>query len=209
MVYLISMMKVLFATTNPHKRERFQSYFKSLGIKVLSLSDAGVKKEVKEDGKTPEENAIKKAKAYFTITKMPTFAVDYSLYIKKFPKHKQPGLNVRRIGENKEAVTDEEMLNYYMAELDKVGGKSQGTWISAIALVVGKNRIFAESFSGDSLFTSKRSPKLTPGEPLNSIQIDPKTNKYFTDLTKKEWLKLQSRREKGYIDFMREHINYL
>lgn len=200
------MKKILFATTNQHKRDRFIGYYQPLGIKVVSIKDLGIDLEVEEDGKTPKENAIKKALTYYKETGMPTFAVDYGLYIEKFPPNKQPGLFVRRIyGDSREA-TDEEMLDYYIQELNKVGGKSKGKWISAIALVLKKGRVHTQEFSRETLFVSKRSSRITPGEPLNSIQIDPLTGKYFTDLAQEEWLELQEKREIGYIEFMKRYL---
>ena len=200
------MKQILFATSNPHKKERFQAYFKPLGLKVLSLANLKVSLKIEEDGKTPEENATKKALAYYKATNKPTFAVDYGLYIDRFPKDKQPGLFVRRIYGDDREVSDEEMLAYYIRELEKVGGRSEGKWISAISLVAG-GKVYSESFSSRTILTSKRSLSvLTPGEPLNSLQIDPKTGKYFTDLTMDEWIELQLQREKGYIKFMKKNF---
>ena len=57
--------EILMATANPHKAERFKHYFSSLGLSVLSFADIKQKVEIVEDGKTPEENAMKKANAGF------------------------------------------------------------------------------------------------------------------------------------------------
>jgi len=199
--------EILFATTNTHKRERFQAYYEPLGLKVLDLKDLRVEVDIVEDGITPEENAVKKALGYYKEVKIPTFAVDYGLYIERFPQEKQPGLFVRRIyGDDREA-TDEEMLDYYTSELVKVGGESLGKWISSIALVLEPNDIRTENFSRRTLFTAQRSLRVTPGEPLNSIQIDPNSGRYFTDLSRDEWLKLQQERERGYINFIRKHLH--
>ena len=202
--------EILMATANPHKVERFRYYFSPLGLSVLSFADIKQKVEIVEDGKTPEENAMKKAIAGFSATGIPTFGVDYWFYIKGLQKEKQPGPNVRRIfvgkgGERVEA-TDDEMLKYYAKIVEDLGGKTQGKWVSAIALVTksGEN---VQRFEGKTLLTSVVNRNRTPGEPLNSIQIDPATGKYFTDLTKDEWLNLQAKREKRYIEFMREHLN--
>lgn len=197
--------KLLFGTKNKTKKDRFQKILEPLGLKILSLADINLDLDVKEDGKTPEENAKKKAVAYFTASKIPTFAIDYGLYIDKFPKNKQPGLFVRRIfGDDREA-TDEEMLAYYISELKKVGGKSKGTWVSAIALST-KNGVVSKSFKENSLFVSKRSPKTTPGEPLNSIQIHPIVKKYKSEMTLEERAKAQENIEKGFFNSIKENI---
>lgn len=202
--------EILFATDNNYKKVRFQAYFDSLGLSLLTFSDLREKIEISEDGKTAEENAVKKALAGFKLTKMPTFGVDYWLTIKGLSSDLQPGPFVRRIfkdktGTRKEA-TDEEMLDYYEKIIEGLGGRTVGKWTSAIALVVNKTKIFSESFERENIFTSKRASKLTPGEPLNSLQIDPGSGKYLCDLTKEEWVELQSGNEEKYIDFMKRHL---
>jgi len=199
------------ATGNPHKAERFKHYLTPLGFSVITFADLKEKVEVVEDGITPEENALKKAKAGFEATGKPCFGVDYWFYINGLSPGKQPGPHVRRIfvgesGERNEA-TDDEMLDYYTNIIEGLGGKIGGLWNSAIALITSAGKSHTDSFTRETILTSKRSPKMTDGEPLNSIQIDPQTGKYFTDLTKNEWLLLQQGRERGYIDFFRRYIN--
>lgn len=203
--------EILMATNNPHKKERFEYYLKPLGLSVVSFAEVGKNIEVVEDGKTPEENALKKAKAGFKATGMTTFGVDYWFFIKGLSPERQPGANVRRIfidksGERKEA-TDDEMLIYYIKLIDGLGGRTQGLWKSAIALVTSAGKSYTDSFSRETILTSERSPERTLGEPLNSIQIDSKTGKYFTDLTKEEWLNLQEERERGYVKFFENHLD--
>jgi inosine/xanthosine triphosphate pyrophosphatase family protein len=202
--------EILMATNNPHKTERFKHYLNPLGLSVVVFSDVGEKIEVIEDGKTPEENALKKAKAGFEATGRPSFGVDYWFYIQGISDEKQPGPFVRRIfvegGKRKEA-TDDEMLDYYTKLVDGLGGRTKGLWNSAIALITGAGKSYTDNFTRETILTSERSSKRTKGEPLNSIQIDSKTGKYFTDLTKEEWLKLQEEREKGYIKFFKSHLD--
>ena len=103
--------RILFGTTNQTKKERFQKLFESLDLEIVSPKDLAIHVSVSEDGKTPGENAIRKARAYFSRANVPTFAVDYGLYIDRFPEEKQPGLFVRRIpGAIRERATDAEML---------------------------------------------------------------------------------------------------
>ncbi|OGM59223.1 hypothetical protein A2955_04505 [Candidatus Woesebacteria bacterium RIFCSPLOWO2_01_FULL_37_19] len=204
---------ILMATKNPHKKERFRYYLSELSLSVISFGDIDKEIEVVEDGKTPEENALKKAQSGFKATGIPTFGIDYWFYIKGIPDEKQPGPYVRRIftGDGKERIeaSDEEMLDYYTKLVEGLGGKTEGMWNSAIGLVVRSGKVYTEKFARKTLLTSVRSPRRTEGEPLNSIQIDPLTGKYFTDLSKKEWLRLQAEREKGYIEFFKSHLEDL
>ena len=203
--------EVLMATGNPHKAERFKHYLTTLGLSVITLADIREKVEVVEDGVTPEENALKKAKAGFEVTGKPSFGVDYWFYINGLSPEKQPGPHVRRIfvgdGGVKKEAADDEMLDYYIKIVEGLGGRTQGLWSSAIALITGTGNFYIDSFSRETILTAKRSPKITKGEPLNSIQIDSRTGKYYTDLTKDEWLMLQDKRERGYIRFFEKHLD--
>ena len=61
-------MKLLYGTGNPAKLDAMRHRLAGLGIELIGLKDlGGVKQpEIIEDGKTPLENARKKAEAYFT-----------------------------------------------------------------------------------------------------------------------------------------------
>lgn len=199
--------EIFFATENQYKKERFESYLKPLELEIVSPI---TKLEVVEDGTTPEENAIKKATAGYLASGIPSIGVDYWLAIKGFPEAEQPGPYVRRIftgkdGQRKEA-TDEEMLDYYIKRLEDIGGRAKGIWTSAIALVVDPDRVFSETFTTKTLFTSVRSPKLNPGEPLNSIQRDAASCIFLSELSIEEWQERTAKDQKGYVDFMKKHL---
>ena len=55
-------MKVLLGTTNPSKVKRFSNLLEGCDIEFITLKDIDITDEPKEDGATPEENAISKAK---------------------------------------------------------------------------------------------------------------------------------------------------
>lgn len=201
---------LFFATDNNYKKVRFQAYFKPLGLSVLTYSDFNKKVKVFENGKNAEQNALKKAKAGFKLTGLPSIGVDYWFQIKGLPKRLQPGPFVRRIFVGKSGrrgeATDEQMINYYQKIIEGLGGKAKGFWTSSMALVISPKKIYTSTFTRETVLVSKRSSKLTRGEPLNSLQIDTETGKYFTDLTQKEWIMLQESSEKRYIDFMKKHL---
>ena len=148
--------KLLFGTTNLAKFERLRAIVTTLPMEILSLSDLNINLEIEENEQTLKENAVKKAKAYFRASKIPTFSIDSGLYVDKFPGNKQPGVFVRRI--NGKRASDEEMLNYYIDELNKVGGESKGRWVNSVALIISDNKIFTRNFIEETYFTSKKSP---------------------------------------------------
>lgn len=199
--------RILYATTNPSKMAHMQNLLASLPVEILSLVNVGIKTQPPENGGTPAENARRKVEFSFPKCRIPTIAVDNGLYIESFPKEKQPGLFVRRIFGKDYAASDDEMLNYYQKELNKVGGQSKGTWVTAIAFRIDDSQIYCETFVSETFFTSKISSVVMAGEPLNSLQVDPISGTYFSEMSSHERIKAQMQRASGITQFVEKHWN--
>ena len=156
-------------------------------IEIVMPNQINIKLDVIEDGKTAEENAIKKAKAYYEKTKLATIAEDSGLWIEKFPEEEQPGLFVKRIN-GKENLSDEELLNCYIQKLNKVGGTSNARYITGIAIVNENGEVFSKTIHEEMfILTSNKNEKgYTHGGFLDVISYDPINNKYFNELTQEE-----------------------
>jgi XTP/dITP diphosphohydrolase len=178
--------RLLFGTANQAKVDHIRAFLESLPVEISSPRDLDIDIVVREDGKSPEENAEKKAKAYFAESDMPTFAIDAGLYVAKFPDEKQPGVFVRRIYGTDRDATDAEILDYYVRELAQVGGESVGIWRVSVVLVTSTGRVFAQSYSLETMLTSKASDILIPGAPISSLMIDPATGKYYSEMAYNE-----------------------
>jgi XTP/dITP diphosphohydrolase len=74
-------MQIVLATNNRGKLEEIKHFFKSLDIDFLCLDDFKNFPNVVEDGKTLEENAIKKAKQVSLFTKLPALSDDTGLEV--------------------------------------------------------------------------------------------------------------------------------
>jgi len=193
---------VLFGSANRARLERFRTLLKPLEVDVLCPPDLGIQVAVIEDGRTPEENATKKANAYFSRIRVATFATDYALYIDKLPPAKQPGVFVGRISGRAQNASDAELLDYYADELGKVGGVSGASWVAAAALVVAPGMVFTRCFTERTVFTSRRSPVLTPDEPLNSLQFVSALGKYKSEMTPEERARAQLAIDQGIVAFI-------
>ena len=126
-------MKLFYATNNNSKVYNMRRRLDGLPIELLTPKDFGIKVDVIEDGTTAVENAIKKAYAYYNITKLPTIAGDSGLFIAGIPNDKQPGLFVRRV--NGKILTDDEMIEYYTKLIESIGGKTTGYYVTGLALI--------------------------------------------------------------------------
>jgi XTP/dITP diphosphohydrolase len=174
--------RLLLGTTNQAKVHFVRVFLKSLPVEILSLEDLAIDVDVAEDGKTPQENAEKKARAYFSASGIPTLAIDAGLHVADFPDERQPGVYVRRICGVERAVTDEEVLGRYADALEQVGGASKGVWDVSLVLVASADRVFSRGYTFEAVLTSRASDVLLPGVPLSSLMIDPAAGQYYSEM---------------------------
>ena len=71
--------KIIFATGNKNKMREIRDILSDLGMEILSMKEAGIDKEINEDGKTFEENALIKARAVAEDTDAVVLADDSGL----------------------------------------------------------------------------------------------------------------------------------
>ncbi|TVY07757.1 non-canonical purine NTP pyrophosphatase [Paenibacillus cremeus] len=200
------MRKLLFGTRNQTRFAFIKEIVSDLPIELVSLAEQGIELHVLEEGNDPLQNALGKAFAYHQASGMPTMSIDAGLYIEKFPDDKQPGVYVKRIYPDRRDAGEEEMLAHYIEELNRCGGESKGYWNQGLALVLSESEILFTTYKRETLFTSKRSLEMSPGEPLNSIQIDPRTGNYVSQLTLEEKKASQEQMVKHIHQFLAQHL---
>lgn len=180
------MKKVLFATGNESKAKRFKKGLLENDIEIITLNDIEKNINIEENGKDAIENALIKARAYANVYNLPVFAMDDNLYIDDIPEDKQPGMYVRRV--NGKRLNDNEMIEYYSNLAHEYGknGKLTCRWVYGIAVIKnGKESTYTWS-KEDFYIVDKPSNKISTGYPLNTISINKKLNKYFTDMTEED-----------------------
>lgn len=197
-------IKLLYGTGNPAKLTAMKKRLSGVGISLVGLKDLGCEiPEVVEDGKTPLENARKKAVAYFEAFRIPVFSCDSGLYIDGVPKNEQPGVHVRHV--NGKVLSDEQMIVHY-SSLAKKYGNPAARYRNAICFVADEKHIYEamEPSMGSSAFvlTSKPYPVMKKGFPLDSLSVDIKTGKYYYELTGNELDRLAV--EDGFAEFFRK-----
>ena len=199
------MIKVLFATGNESKTKRFKQGLLKNDIEIITINDIEPKIEIDENGKNAIENAHIKAKAYANICNYPVFAMDDNLYIDGIPEDKQPGMFVRRV--NGKRLTDEEMIKYYSQLAHDYGenGKLTCRWVYGI-VVINNGIESTYSWSKEDFFiVEKPSDKIRTGYPLDTISINKKLNKYFTDITAED-KKMINEDESDVIEFLCKNL---
>lgn len=199
------MKRVLFATGNESKALRFKDELLKKGIEIITINDLDKKVDVIENGNNAIENALIKAKSYAKEVDIPVFAMDDNLYIENIPEDKQPGMYVRRVDGKR--LNDEEMIDYYskLVRTYSTDGKLTCKWIYGMAVInKGKESVYTWS-KNDFYLVDKPTNKIDKDYPLNSISVNKKLNKYFTDMTSED-KKLVEEDESDVIDFIASNI---
>lgn len=200
------MKKVLFATGNESKAKRFRDKLLAKDIEIITTNDIDEKIDVEENGKDAIENALIKARTYSNILDLPVLAMDDNLYIDNIPDDKQPGMYVRRV--NGKRLNDDEMIKYYsnLARTYGDNGRLTCRWVYGMAIVNnGSEKVYTWN-KEDFYIVDKPTDKINPGYPLNTISINKKLNKYFTDITEED-KKLLEEDESDVIEFISSSIN--
>ena len=201
-------MKLVFGTGNPAKLSVMQQRLGTLGIELIGLQDLKAAGKdipiVLEDGKTPLENARKKALAYFEAFHMPVFSCDSGLYFDNIPDEIQPGVHVRTV--NGVSLSDEQMIEYYSG-LAKKYGTLTATYKNAICFVKDETHIYEamEPSMESEPFLIVETPHSSirkKGFPLDSLSVHIKTNQYYYDMS--EDALNQFAVEDGVLEFFRE-----
>ena len=177
-------MKVLFATTNPAKVNKYKKALEDKGIELITIKDLEVNLPINENGKNAIENAYIKAKTYYEATKIPTIGMDNNLFIENLPEEKQPGTYVRRI--NGKELNDEEMIEHYTNLVKEADEKLMAKWVYGMVVCSDKGTAEFSWTKEHFYFVYTPSKKRNPCYPLDSISIIPEFNKYLVDLTEEE-----------------------
>lgn len=145
------MKKIIVATNNLGKLKEIRAILDN--YEVISLKDLNLSVDIVEDGKTFKENALKKAREVFKITKIPAIADDSGLCINVLEGF--PGINTARfLGNN---ASDNDRNNYILEKLkDKKELERKAEVVCDIAYVDEKNEYVVEGVIKGKITYRKR-----------------------------------------------------
>lgn len=93
------MKRLIFATGNAGKMKEIRMIMADVGMKILSMKEAGIQADIEENGKTYEENALIKARAIAALADAIVLADDSGLEVDWLGK--EPGVySARYMGED-------------------------------------------------------------------------------------------------------------
>lgn len=194
-------MKLFYATSNDSKINNMKRRLKNTEIDIITPKDLNINIDIDENGTTVVENAIKKAKAYYEIVKIPTIAGDSSLFIDGIPDDEQPGLYVRRL--NGKLMTNKEMVEYYIKLIKSIGGRTTGYYVTGLALIIDNNIFTAEITENKLVMSSTKSnSEIHTGDPLAVLTIDKISKKYYNELSDEDYNNIGLKFDKECVKFI-------
>lgn len=180
------MRELIIGTTNPAKIAQIRGALAPLGLEMDGLPTLENLPKIEEDAGTAQGNAKKKALAYAQFLGKPVLSMDNSLYFDELADNEQPGINVRRINGRMDRPTDDEVLQHYSHLIEGLGGETNGRWEFAVCIATSEGDAYETTIVSPRIFVSTASPKVIPGYPLESLQIDSASGKYISEMTQLE-----------------------
>jgi len=174
-------MNIVLATRNKKKVEEIKRIVKDMPVTIYTLDDFPGCPEVVEDGKTFEENAVKKARAVSKYTKMPALADDSGLEV--YALGGAPGVfSARYAGEGTDDRKNYEKLLKEMNSLPD--DERMGKFVCVMALAFSDIRV--ETFSGYADGTIGKEPKGVNGFGYDPVFYPKKHERTFAEMPDKE-----------------------
>jgi XTP/dITP diphosphohydrolase len=165
-------MKLLIATTNKGKIQMYRDLLKGESVDFGFLDEVGQKiPNPEENGATPEENAVLKARHYCQAVGLPTLADDSGFAIDAL--NGEPGVMARRWGGAlPDTVSDEEWLSFYLDRVKNIRGQLlKAGFPFCRAIVFPDGQTFVQNDKIDCLLTKKPRRPYPPGWPTTSIRV--------------------------------------
>lgn len=173
-------MDLVIATKNKKKLKEIKDLLQDLNLKILSLADFPDAPKIIEDGKTFDENAIKKAATIAMYTGKLTIGEDSGLEVKALKN--KPGVYSSRY--SGEGATDRKNNLKLLRELKNVPLKKRNARYRCSIAIADKHKLIAVvsgSCNGLIGFLSKGSA----GFGYDPLFIIPEYNKTFAQLGEK------------------------
>lgn len=178
-------MNLIIGTKNKAKIEQIKGALAPLKVNVAGLPE-GELLDITEDGKTAIDNARIKAVTYAKAINQLVLSMDNALYFDNLPDDKQPGIHVRRINGGNNRPTDDELLTYYSKLVNDLGDRVKGYWEYGICLAYPDGRTYETVIISPRVFVSQPNDTRIEGYPLESIQIDPQSGRYISEMSQIE-----------------------
>ncbi|MFI5124117.1 MAG: RdgB/HAM1 family non-canonical purine NTP pyrophosphatase [Chitinophagales bacterium] len=194
--------KLIFATNNPHKVAEIQS---AIGdqLKIISLKDAGIEKEIPEPHETLRENALEKSRTIYLLTDgKDCFSEDTGLEVDAL--HGEPGVKSARYAG--EPVSFSKNIDKLLANLDNADNR-KARFRTVISLILNDREFFFEGVCEGRILKRRRG---TGGFGYDPVFIPEGAGKSFAEMNAAEKNQYSHRRkaaDKMILFLKRETLN--
>jgi XTP/dITP diphosphohydrolase len=173
--------KLLLATTNQGKAREYQALLKGIPFDILTLSDAGITRDVNETGRTYEENARLKAVTFAKESGLLTMADDSGLEVDALGG--APGIRSARYAG--EGATDADRNKYLLEKLKNVPeNRRTARFVCVIAIATPEGKVTI--FKGECRGFITTAPRGTQGHGYDPVFYVPEPGKTMAELTMEE-----------------------
>lgn len=186
------MKQLLLATTNKGKIEEIGSFLKDLPVKLVSLTEAGIRQDVEEDRNTYEANSQKKALFYAKISGLPSISDDGGLEIAALGG--APGVKSRRwLGYE----AHDEVLIEYMKKVAKElpEDNRSAKFVTVVSFALPSGKVWSGKGEVNGVIAREPYLKFLKGYPYRSFFFLPEAKKFYheSELTPQETKKYNHR----------------
>jgi len=181
------MKKLVLASRNENKVEELSLFLNDINLEVLTLRHFPAVPQVAEDGATFQENALKKARAIYQVTKIPTLADDSGLEV--FFLNGRPGVrSARYAGDD---AKDEQNNEKLLGEMLGVPPRRRRAQFRAVLALVGNG--FEDLTEGICMGNLAEGPRGTNGFGYDPIFIPDDFSRTYAELSPDEKNKISHR----------------
>jgi XTP/dITP diphosphohydrolase len=169
---------LIFATNNPHKVAEIQT---AIGdqLKIISLKDAGIEKEIPEPHETLRENALEKSRTIYLLTDgKDCFSEDTGLEVDAL--HGEPGVRSARYAG--EPVSFSKNIDKLLAKLDHADNR-KARFRTVISLILNDREFFFEGICEGQILKRRRG---TGGFGYDPVFIPERAGKSFAEMNAAE-----------------------
>lgn len=192
------MKKVLLATNNHGKIERFRKLVAQAGLEVelLTPAELGIKEiDVIEDRETLVGNASKKAEAYLGQVDFPILANDTGFWIETegfVDAPKRMALQGKEEKSLSKEQVAEKLLSFWKGKAAANGGKVDAAWVEEFVLLSPDGSVKNASSRREIILTDTEFGEPHIQMPVRALYISKTTNKPSIQHTEEEeWQELQ------------------
>lgn len=185
----IQPVKLIFATNNRHKLQEFRVAIGNR-MEIISLEDAGIRREIPEPFDTLKENALIKAKTIHQMTGGENcFSEDTGLEVDALGG--EPGVHSARYAG--EPVSYSNNTQKLLKEMENFSNRN-ARFITVICLILQDREYFFEGRCEGQIL---RSPSGTAGFGYDPVFLPDGSDKCFAEMTPEEKNKFSHRRKAG------------